>query len=276
MLVGDSAGYLNMTRLKGIHLAMKSGMLAAETSFEILREAALTGEAPDASEARTKPYWTKVLGSWIHEEMWKVRNFRQLFQKRPFGFLRGMTWAGLHVQSAGRWPLGRLKLVADHERFRKLTTIPESGQPSPGPLPPTVTTAAKVAAERANGVASMAPKEPPVPLPAPSVKSEGIVFDKVTDVYHAGAIHDEDQPPHLVVTDLDICHGRCAQEYGTPCQYFCPAGVYEMADTDDGQGRQLRLNFSNCVHCKTCDVRDPYEIITWVTPEQGGPNYAGL
>ena len=99
----------------------------------------------------------------------------------------------------------------------------------------------------------------------------------VTSVFHSGSTHEEDQPPHLVVADTDICHTRCAEEYGNPCQYFCPAAVYEMADTDDGKGRRLRLNFSNCVHCKTCDIRDPYQIITWVTPEGGGgPQYVGL
>jgi electron-transferring-flavoprotein dehydrogenase len=113
-------------------------------------------------------------------------------------------------------------------------------------------------------------------MPEPTIKSDGIVFDKVTDVYHSGATHEEDQPAHLVIADYDICHTRCTAEYGNPCQYFCPAGVYEMANTDDGKGRTLRLNFSNCVHCKTCDVRDPYQIITWVTPEGGGPTYAGL
>jgi electron-transferring-flavoprotein dehydrogenase len=91
-----------------------------------------------------------------------------------------------------------------------------------------------------------------------------LTFDKVTDVFHSGAAHDEDQPSHLLVADLDICHGRCAEEYGNPCQHFCPANVYEIV------GGRLKLNPSNCVHCKTCDIRDPYQIITWVAPEGGG------
>lgn len=279
LLVGDSAGFLNMSRLKGIHLAMKSGMLAAESAFEVLRDAAAAGELPETTALEdTQRYWKRLLDSWVFEEMWKVRNFRQLFQKRPFGFLRGAAVAGLHIQSGGLFPPGRVALVDDHHRVDKLKKRPSAGawKLPPAPLPPTTHTSSEVAAARKDGVESMAPARPPAGLPEPSVKSAGVVFDKVTDVYHAGSIHDEDQPAHLVVADLDICHTRCAEEFGNPCQYFCPAAVYEMAATDDGQGRRLRLNFSNCVHCKTCDVRDPYQIITWVTPEGGGPVYSGL
>jgi electron-transferring-flavoprotein dehydrogenase len=105
----------------------------------------------------------------------------------------------------------------------------------------------------------------PGPLDVPDDPPDGrLTFDKVTDVFHAAAAHAEDQPPHLLVADLDICHGRCTVEYGNPCRFFCPAHVYEFVD-----GR-LKLNPSNCVHCKTCDIRDPYQIITWVVPEGGG------
>ena len=103
-----------------------------------------------------------------------------------------------------------------------------------------------------------------------------LTFNKVTDVYHAAVAHDEDQPAHLHVLDTNICATRCAEEYGNPCQRFCPAAVYEMADNGDGQ-RRLQINFSNCVHCKTCDIMDPYQIINWVTPEGGGgPDYKGM
>jgi electron-transferring-flavoprotein dehydrogenase len=98
----------------------------------------------------------------------------------------------------------------------------------------------------------------------------------VTDVYHAAVAHDEDQPAHLHVLDTNICATRCTEEYGNPCQRFCPAAVYEMANKGDGQ-RRLQINFSNCVHCKTCDIMDPYQIINWVTPEGGGgPDYKGM
>jgi electron-transferring-flavoprotein dehydrogenase len=99
--------------------------------------------------------------------------------------------------------------------------------------------------------------------------------DRLQGVYFAATAHDEDQPVHLVVHDTDVCVTRCTEEYGNPCTRFCPVGVYEMVD--DAAGRRLQINSANCVHCKTCDIKDPYEIITWVTPEGGsGPNYQNL
>jgi electron-transferring-flavoprotein dehydrogenase len=100
-------------------------------------------------------------------------------------------------------------------------------------------------------------------------------YDKVTDVYKSGTMHEEHQPSHLVIADYDICNNRCTEEYGNPCQHFCPASVYNMVDDENRPGRQkLELTPSNCVHCKTCDIADPYEIIRWVTPQGGeGPNY---
>jgi electron-transferring-flavoprotein dehydrogenase len=98
----------------------------------------------------------------------------------------------------------------------------------------------------------------------------------VTDVFNAYNLHDENQPAHLLIADYDICHNRCTVEYGNPCRHFCPANVYEMVQGANGK-LQLHLNPSNCVHCKTCDIMDPYEIITWVPPEGGsGPNYRNL
>jgi electron-transferring-flavoprotein dehydrogenase len=273
MIVGDSAGFMNMTRLKGIHLAMKSGMLAGETAFDILRS------GKPATEEETKPYWTRILDSWIFEELWAVRNFRQMFQGNAFGFLSGALKAGYAIAAGGALMPGSVPLVSDHERMKKIPTGKENTPrpPAPGSLRPTVSLAADVLRARLHDGQSMAPRDPLIPQPPMSVKSEGIVFDKVTDVFHSGSTHAEDQPPHLVVADTDICHTRCAEEYGNPCQYFCPAAVYEMAPTEDGKGRRLRLNFSNCVHCKTCDIRDPYQIITWVVPEGGGgPKYVGL
>jgi electron-transferring-flavoprotein dehydrogenase len=93
---------------------------------------------------------------------------------------------------------------------------------------------------------------------------DGIALDKLTDVYHSGAVHEEDQPSHLVIPDPSICVTRCTEEYGNPCQHFCPAAVYEWPEGE------LQLNPSNCVHCKTCDIADPYENIEWVVPEGGG------
>jgi len=99
--------------------------------------------------------------------------------------------------------------------------------------------------------------------------------DRLAGVYYAATEHDEDQPVHLLVSNTDVCIDQCTREYGNPCTRFCPVGVYEMVEDD--QGRRLQINAANCVHCKTCDIKDPYEIITWVTPEGGaGPNYQNL
>ncbi|MCL4731162.1 MAG: 4Fe-4S dicluster domain-containing protein, partial [Planctomycetes bacterium] len=121
-----------------------------------------------------------------------------------------------------------------------------------------------------------------------------LTFDKLKDVYFSGSTHNEDQPCHLQVTQPDVCVTRCAQEYGNPCQHFCPANVYEMVPKDEGKGGSpqldrngegkttsaglvLKINASNCVHCKTCDIKDPYQIINWVVPEGGGgPVYTNM
>jgi len=103
-----------------------------------------------------------------------------------------------------------------------------------------------------------------------------LTFDRLTDVYHSGTRHEEDQPCHLHVADTNICSTKCVIEYGNPCQYFCPAAVYEMVKESSGPPK-LKINASNCVHCKTCDIADPYQIIDWVVPEGGGgPNYEGM
>jgi electron-transferring-flavoprotein dehydrogenase len=159
---------------------------------------------------------------------------------RP-GFNKGM-WAGLanaalETATAGHTPW-TLKNVADHSALHRL----DRGAPP----------------DRGWGERTLAPR------------------DRVGAVYFAGNVHEESQPVHLKVSDPSICTTRCAQEYGNPCQYFCPAHVYEMVD-DGAGGRRLQINASNCVHCKACDIKDPYEIITWVTPEGGsGPNYQSM
>jgi electron-transferring-flavoprotein dehydrogenase len=110
---------------------------------------------------------------------------------------------------------------------------------------------------------------PRPPAPAP-VYDGALTFEKLTDVYHSGTTHAEDQPSHLIVRDTQICIDRCTVEHGNPCKHFCPAAVYEFTT-------KLTINAANCVHCKTCDIKDPYGIIDWVTPEGGGgPNYTDL
>jgi len=237
LIVGDSAGFLNAARLKGIHSAIKSGMLAAETIFEALL-------AQDFSAARLESYEQRVKQSWITPELRRYRNFHAGFRH---GRWLGMANAGLQYITGGRaWGIfDRDRQEAGHEAMRKLSAYGYQGDD---------------AAQRYQELRF----------------DNRLTFNKVTDVFHAAVAHDEDQPAHLHVLDANICATRCAEEYGNPCQRFCPAAVYEMADPGDGQ-RQLQINFSNCVHCKTCDIMDPYQIINWVTPEGGGgPDYKGM
>jgi electron-transferring-flavoprotein dehydrogenase len=237
LLVGDCAGFLNSQRLKGIHSAIKSGMLAAEAIFEALI-------AGDFSANKLKRYDELVNDSWIMPELWKVRNFHAAFQH---GRWLGLFNAGLQFLTGGRaWGLlNHSSSEAGHEAMKKLSAYGYRGDNLE---------------QRYNGF-----------------KFDGkTTFNKVTDVYHAAVGHDENQPVHLHVLDTNICATRCVEEYANPCQRFCPAAVYEMVDGGDGSKR-LQINFSNCVHCKTCDIMDPYQIINWVTPEGGGgPDYKGM
>ena len=236
LLVGDSAGLVNSARLKGIHLAVKSGMLAAETIFEGLL-------ADDTGATAMARYEQKVSASWIRDELWAVRNFHQAFDH---GLYAGMFQAGVGMVTGGRGfgVKRRLHSEPGHARMLKLTS--DEGRA--------------------------------LPRPAPVAFDGKLTFDKLADVYNSGTSHEEDQPVHLLVHDTSICVDRCTQEYGNPCQRFCPAAVYEMVpDAAAPTGRRLQINASNCVHCKTCDVMDPYQIITWVPPEGGGgPNYGKM
>jgi electron-transferring-flavoprotein dehydrogenase len=227
LIVGDSGSLVNMARLKGIHTAIKSGMLAAETIADAL-------EKEDASESVLSAYEKRLQDSWIRKELWRVRNWRQAFALS--GFRRGQYRAGMAWFLGGRILKSRLPIHPDH-------AATEKGDASAGR----------------------------------SFKPDGeLTFDKVTGVFNAGSTHEENQPSHLVIADTDICATRCAEEYGNPCERFCPAAVYEMVDAEGG-GRRMQINFSNCVHCKTCDVADPYEIITWTVPQDdGGPRYLGM
>jgi electron-transferring-flavoprotein dehydrogenase len=237
MILGDSAGFLNSQRLKGIHLAIKSGMLAAETAFEALKKADFSADSLDNFQSR-------VENSWIKEELWKVRNFHQAFEH---GFWHGMMHAGIQQFTGGRGVRNRYLGTAGYTRMKKLSELPAGGGAEAHLLGP--------------------------------AKGDGkLTFDKLTDLYHSGTKHEEDQPAHLIIHDTNICESRCVREYGSPCQNFCPANVYEMLDDSSApNGKRISLNPSNCVHCKACDIEDPYQIITWVPPEGGGgPNYDGM
>src|SRR6266852_4091316 len=237
MILGDSAGFLNSQRLKGIHLAIKSGMLAAETAFEALKK-------DDFSAATLGQFEKKVESSWIKDELWGVRNFHQGFEH---GFWSGTFHASIQQFTGGRGLRDRYTGTAGYARMKQLSDLPADG-----------------GAERHL---------------IGNAKGDGkLTFDKLTDLYHSGTKHEEDQPAHLIIADTDICNSRCIREYGSPCQHFCPANVYEMLDDASApNGKRISLNPSNCVHCKACDIQDPYQIITWVPPEGGGgPNYDGM
>ena len=234
LIAGDAGGYMNSMRLKGIHLAMRTGMLAAETAFEAVRKS-------DTSLATMKTYQDRIDNSPVKAELYPVRNVHQAF---GYGLLPGLAFAGLSVVTKG-WLPEDLHGHPGHERMKTLAWYYGSTQ-------------------FASNVASNA-----------TTIDRRLTFDKVTNVHYSGTSHDEDQPPHLLV-HTDVCSSICGPEYGHPCVRFCPANVYEIAHDPDGTPR-LQINASNCVHCKTCDIMDPYQVITWVPPEGGGgPQYNGM
>ena len=231
LIVGDSAGFLNSQRLKGIHLAVKSGILAAETILEAFLK-------NDFSSVTLKNYSNHFESSWAKNELWKVRNFRQSFQK---GVWSGLLHSAFQLITNGRGLRDPMPTIAGHTRMKRLT----------------------------QHVSVNAKKE--IPL-----SDTQLTFDRLTAVYFSDTAHEEDQPCHLKILDHDICHNRCTREYGNPCQYFCPAKVYEITQEDNNENH-LQINFSNCVHCKTCEIMDPYQIVVWTPPEGGGgPNYKNM
>jgi electron-transferring-flavoprotein dehydrogenase len=231
LIIGDAGSFLDSQRLKGIHLAMKSGMLAAETIFTALKSGDTTSKTLGGFQQR-------VDQSYIRNELWKVRNFHQSFQH---GMLRGFVHTAFQQITGGRGLIDPMRAEAGYKHYQKQrAAAPPDNQED-------------------------------------RFKGDGkLTFDRLTDVYHSGTRHNDDQPCHLHVLQPDICVTKCVEEYGNPCQYFCPAAVYEMAKESSG-ALKLKINFPNCVHCKTCDIADPYQIIDWVVPEGGGgPNYEGM
>jgi electron-transferring-flavoprotein dehydrogenase len=236
LIAGDAAGFMNSMRLKGIHLAMRTGMLAAESAFDAVRSG-------DTSLAALASYQAAIDHSAVKSELWGVRNVHQAF---GYGLLPGLAYAGFSLVAEGWWIADPMPSHAGHENLRTLF-------------------------DYYDGVV------PPLDTPVHPVKIDRLLtFDKATDVHHSGTRHREDEPSHLIVHNTDICRTTCRQEFGNPCTRFCPANVYEMVDDGSG-GKKLHINASNCVHCKTCDIMDPYQIIDWVPPEGGeGPQYDGM
>jgi len=223
LLIGDTAGLLNVPKIKGTHQAIRSGMLAAEHLVQSLQQGGLDPAGFDA----------KLRASDAMKELKQVRNIKPGFKR---GLWFGMLNAAWETVTAGLSPW-TLKVKPD---WSSLYKIGEHEQP-----------------KRDYVQRTLVPR------------------DRLQSVYYAATEYDEDQPVHLKVADTNICITRCAEEYDNPCTRFCPVGVYEIVD--DAAGKRLQINAANCVHCKTCDIKDPYEIITWVTPEGGsGPNYQNL
>ena len=226
-------------RLKGIHLAMKSGMLAAETAFDAIR-------AGDTSAATLREYQA------THRRAAAISDGAVPRPQRPPGVrlravLPGMMFAGLSL--ADRAAGGSRPARPRRPRRRCGRSASYYGRPG-APCP----------------TGRRTPIKP----------DRKLTFDKLTDVHHSGTRHDEDQPVHLLV-HTEVCHTICGRGVRPSLPRFCPANVYEMVASTPAAGRQLQINASNCVHCKTCDIMDPYQVITWVPPEGGGgPQYDGM
>lgn len=233
MIIGDAANLFISQKIKGVHVAMKSGMLAAEAIFNGMIK-------DDLSEAQLATYQKALLDSSVGKELWKSRNFHQLFQN---GLVEAMIKAPFQYALGGRIIKAKLETHPDHESLKTVEEVYKTEEPT----------------DEQKGV----------------MKFDGEkTFDKETDVYYSGATHEEQQPAHLKILDLDICYGKCTKEFQNPCTRFCPANVYEMEVNEETGERKMKLNFSNCVHCKTCDIKDPYQNINWVPPEGGGgPKY---
>jgi len=235
LLIGDSAGFVNVKQLKGIHLAMKTGMLAAETIFDCL-------QSGDFSASNLSRYEEKVKASAVMAGLWRDRNFRISFEK---GLYNGLFATGLH-RFTGGGTKRRARIEPDHGTF-----VPVSSLGAP-------------------------PADPPGYDPA-------TIVDKLTDVFRSGTIHREDQPSHIAILDPAVCTDKCIPKFGVaPCTNFCPAKVYELVG--EGGGRHIQVNYSNCVHCKTCVILDPFDVdgkdniqnINWRAPAEGGPKYLNL
>ena len=225
-LVGDDAGFLNASRIKGTHGALKSGMLAAESAFAALEAGRRQDELASYPEA--------FKASWLHDELYRARNFKPWMSK---GLYTGTLMVGIdQVVFRGKAPWTLTHHHADHETLR--------------------------------------PKSEFQPIVYP--KPDGVLtFDRLSSVFVSNTNHEEDQPSHLRLKDESIPTAVNLAVYDGPETRYCPAGVYEFVSGPGGA--RLQINAQNCVHCKTCDIKDPRQNIQWVAPEGGGgPNYPNM
>jgi electron-transferring-flavoprotein dehydrogenase len=226
-LIGCDAGFLNASRIKGSHAAIKSGMLAAQAAYDAVTH----GRQHDELEA----YPEAFQHSWLHEELNKARNFKAWFK---WGLLPATIMNGLEqFLLRGRMPWTVHRDKPDHAYLKPASECK------------------------------------PIVYPKPDGK---LTFDRLSSVFISNTSHSEDQPPHLTLKDASVPVQVNLAKFAGPESRYCPAGVYEFVKTADNQDR-LQINASNCVHCKTCDIKDPTQNIVWVTPEGGGgPNYGNM
>jgi len=226
-LIGCDAGFLNASRIKGSHAAIKTGMLAADAAFEAL------GAGRSADELSAYP--AAFRSSWLYDELWQARNFKQWMSK---GLVTGTIMHGIEqVVLRGKAPWTLHHAHADHECLRPASEFQ------------------------------------PIVYPKPDGK---LTFDRLSSVFLSNTNHEENQPIHLTLKNADVPVGTNLARFAGPEQRYCPAGVYEFVKNED-QSDRLQINAQNCVHCKTCDIKDPTQNIVWVVPEGGGgPNYPGM
>lgn len=228
LLIGCDAGTMNSVKIKGNHTAMKSGLLAAETVMEALAQG-------ESAPADLVSFATNIEKSWMHDELYKARNFTGWVHK--FGTLlgAGLLWIEQNI-FGGKIPLTLHDTVADYAALKEAADCKAIDYPKP---------------------------------------DNTISFDKLSSVFLSNTNHEEDQPCHLTLIDPDIPIAKNLPLYDEPAQRYCPAGVYEIVE--DSAGQRFQINAQNCVHCKTCDIKDPSQNIVWVTPEGfGGPNYPNM
>ncbi|MBX3645682.1 MAG: electron transfer flavoprotein-ubiquinone oxidoreductase [Rubrivivax sp.] len=230
-LIGCDAGFLNASRIKGSHAAMKTGMLCAEAAFDALQ----AGRSHDELSAFPQAFEK----SWLHEELERSRNFKQWFKK---GFVVGSLMTGIE-----QWLLPKLGIKTPPWTIHR---------------------------EKADHLYLKPAEEcTPISYPKPDGK---LTFDRLSSVFISNTNHEENQPAHLTLKDEGVPVAINLIRYAGPESRYCPAGVYEFVKNEDNSDR-LQINAQNCVHCKTCDIKDPTQNIVWVTPEGGGgPNYAGM
>ncbi len=228
LLIGDNAGTLNFAKIKGIHCAMKSGMIASEVAAAAI--------AADRQQDELSEYTQSYQESWAYKELYQQRNFGPAQHK--WGNILGSAYAFIDINIFnGKLPWTLTDPTPD---FSKMKPARESKK---------------------------------IDYPKPDNK---LSFDKLSSVFISNTYHEEDQPCHLLLKDQDVPVSHNLPLYDEPAQRYCPAGVYEIVESADGSKR-FQINAQNCVHCKTCDIKDPSQNITWVTPEgSGGPNYPNM